>query len=221
MSSFPNRLPGSVILALSVIASAAFWLLRDSGLDRPLLLALKGAPVGLLALFAWIEGTGREGRMIAAVMALGACGDVLLEVAFRLGAASFLAGHLVAFALYFNHHRRWMSHSQRIAVLTLFVLVPVIAFRLPADRAMAPLVGLYGLGLGAMASSAWASSYSRYTVGLGAVLFVLSDLLIFAGMGPLAQSSLPHIAVWPVYYTGQLLVCLGVVRRLRADQPSG
>jgi uncharacterized membrane protein YhhN len=69
-----------------------------------------------------------------------------------------------------------------------------------------------------MAAAAWTSSFPRYRVGLGAVLFVASDLLIFARMGPLAASALPGLLVWPLYYFGQVLIATGVVGELRARQ---
>ena len=35
--------------------------------------------------------------------------------------------------------------------------------------------------------------------------------------GPLADSALPHLLIWPLYYIGQLLICLGALRLLRAE----
>ena len=66
-----------------------------------------------------------------------------------------------------------------------------------------------------MAGAAWTSSFSRYRVGIGAVLFVISDLLIFARMGVLAQSPLPDLLIWPLYYFGQFLIATGVVGELQ------
>ena len=66
-----------------------------------------------------------------------------------------------------------------------------------------------------MAASAWLSSFPRYRVGLGAVLFVASDLLIFARLGVQAESAVPDLLIWPLYYFGQFLICLGVVGALR------
>ena len=66
-----------------------------------------------------------------------------------------------------------------------------------------------------MAAAAWSSAFPRYRVGLGAVLFVVSDLLIFARMGPLSASPLPDMLIWPLYYLGQFLICTGAVGYLR------
>ena len=78
----------------------------------------------------------------------------------------------------------------------------------------APGVAFYALGLSAMTGAAWTSSFPRYRVGLGAVMFAVSDLLIFARMGPLAASALPDLLIWPLYYFGQFLICTGVVGEL-------
>ena len=43
------------------------------------------------------------------------------------------------------------------------------------------------------------------------VLFVASDLLIFARLGPLAGSPLPGLLIWPTYFAGQALIAWGVV----------
>src|SRR5690606_29011967 len=102
--------------------------------------------------------------------------------------------------------------SQKAAVAALLVLTPLIAWLLPADRAEAPSVAIYALALGAMAAGAWASVFPRYRVGSGAALFVLADLLLFAQMGPLADSPLPEYLVWPIYYLGQLLIAVGVAQ---------
>jgi uncharacterized membrane protein YhhN len=70
-----------------------------------------------------------------------------------------------------------------------------------------------------MAASAWASAFPRYRVGAGAALFLLSDLMLFAEMGPLQGSVVPQILVWPVYYLGQLLIATGVAQSLRKRDP--
>jgi len=61
-----------------------------------------------------------------------------------------------------------------------------------------------------MAAAAWTSRFPRFVVGLGAVLFVVSDLLIFARLGPLAGATWVGFGVWTLYFGGQLLICLGV-----------
>jgi uncharacterized membrane protein YhhN len=124
-----------------------------------------------------------------------------------------------AITLYLRHRRERLTPTQKAAAVALLLLTPAIAYMLPYNRSIASSLGLYGLALGAMAASAWASSFPRYRVGAGAVLFVVSDLLIFASLGPLAQNAVPRLLVWPLYYLGQFLICTGVLRTLRKHDP--
>lgn len=202
-------------LLASLVAGISFYFVRDGDVPGLYKMAWKGAGVALLAGYALARHKGRDSRQIAAVMACGALGDILIELSLVAGAAAFLLGHLIAIQLYVRHHRSTMSLSQKAAGWSLFLLVPAIAFWLPADRAAALGVGIYAVALGSMAAAAWSSTFSRYRVGIGAAMFAASDLLIFARMGPLATSPLPGLLIWPLYYLGQFLICTGVVGELR------
>ncbi|MFM5947962.1 MAG: lysoplasmalogenase family protein [Novosphingobium sp.] len=202
-------------LLASLIAGISFYFIRHSAVPGLYLMAWKGAGVALLAAYALARHKGADSRQIAAVMAFGALGDVLIELELIWGAIAFLIGHLIAIHLYVRHHRTVLTPSQKLAGWAFFLLIPLIAYLLPADRSAAPGIALYAAGLGAMTAAAWSSTFPRYRVGIGAVLFAVSDLLIFARMGPLAQSSLPDLLIWPLYYFGQFLICTGVVGELR------
>ncbi len=202
-------------LVASLIAGIGFWLVKDSGLPGIYQIAWKGAGVTLLAVYALARHPAPDARTIALVMALGALGDMAIEVNFQAGAFCFMLGHLAAIALYLRHRRDETTPSQKALAAVLLIGTPIIAWLLPADRSMALPVALYALTLGGMAGAAWSSSFPRYRVGIGAVLFVVSDLLIFAQMGPLAGSPLPRLLIWPLYYFGQFLICVGVIGTLR------
>lgn len=204
------------MLWASVIAAIAHYLLRDIPLPDPVSILLKGAGVALLALWALQQEAGRDSRALALVLGLGALGDMAIEWSLQAGALCFFAGHITAIALYRRHRRPSLTPSQKGAVLALLLLTPVVSLLLTGEVQ----VGLYALALGGMAAAAWASRFSRYRVGIGAVLFVASDLLLFAGMGPLAGSMVPGLLVWPTYYAGQFLVATGVVRSLRGPAQS-
>lgn len=206
-----------LVLAASAAAGASY--VGSWNLDPPPVLAIvwKGAGVALLALYAGLKARNLDGWLICLVMALGALGDVLLETSgLIVGAVAFLAGHLVAIALYLRNRIRRMSGRAWA-----FLIVPAavaIAFVLPSDRAMAPGVALYTLGLSVMAACALISRFPTVLTGLGAVMFVLSDLLIFARAGPWAQAAWIGLAIWALYYVGQLMICVGVVRTLERDR---
>lgn len=202
-------------LLASLVAGISYYFIRQGNMPDLFEWTWKGAGVALLAVYAMVRHSGADSRQIAAVMAFGALGDVLIELQLEWGAIAFLIGHLIAIHLYMRHRRAKLTISQKAAALAFLVLIPAIAFLLPSDRAAAPGVALYATGLGAMTAAAWTSSFSRYNVGLGAVMFAVSDLLIFARIGPLAGSTIPDLLIWPLYYFGQFLICTGVIGELR------
>jgi uncharacterized membrane protein YhhN len=198
-------------LLASIVAGIGYYLIAQTALPDIYEWAIKGAGAAFLAIYALTRHQGRDARQIAVVMAFGALGDVLIELDLVWGALAFLLGHLIAIQLYLRHHRTVLSPSQKLAGLSFLVLIPLIAFFLPVDRSAAPGLALYATGLGAMTAAAWSSTFSRYRVGIGAVMFAVSDLLIFSRMGPLSGSVLPDFLIWPLYYFGQFLICIGVV----------
>ncbi|MFM6831986.1 MAG: lysoplasmalogenase [Novosphingobium sp.] len=199
-------------LVASLVAGVSYWLAAKGHVPGLWLILWKGAGVALLAAYAWAHHPSRNAHMLALVMAFGALGDMVLEISFTGGAVAFLLGHLVAIALYLRHRRDNPTGSQKAAAVATLIGVPLIAWQL----SQAPDVALYALSLSGMAAAAWLSSFPRYRVGLGAMLFVVSDLLIFARMGPLSGSPIPGLLIWPLYYFGQFLICTGVIRTLRA-----
>ena len=176
--------------------------------------AWKGSGVGLLALWAATQARSLDGWLLAAALTLGTAGDMLLTThGLTVGAVAFFAGHCVATGLYLRHRARpwWIAAAVALAL-------PALSWWLPADRGEAPGLAFYALGLGAMAGTALASRFAL--AGLGAALFVVSDLLIFARLGPLAHSPLPGLLVWPTYFAGQALIAWGVATGLRGEAPA-
>jgi uncharacterized membrane protein YhhN len=179
-------------------------------------IAWKGAGVGLLAACAALRARSLDGWLLAAVMALGATGDVLLETSgLMVGAAAFLAGHLTAIVLYLRNRRARLSPLDWIIGLGVPPAAAALAFALPADRAGAPAAAAYALGLGAMAGAAWISRFPRGATALGAFMFVASDMLIFLRTGrPIAHQPWTGLTVWGLYFAGQTLIAIGVRRDL-------
>lgn len=198
-------------LIASVIAGVSYVATWGLALPAPIETAWKGAGVALLAVHAAVRARSLDGWLLVAVMALGAGGDVLLEThGLTAGAVSFLLGHLVATGLYLR------NRGPRLAgQLALIPVVAISAYLLPSDRAAAPGIAIYSLFLAIMAATALMSRFQRRLVGLGALMFVLSDLLIFARLGTLADTVATGLAVWGLYYFGQMLICLGVAKGLQ------
>ena len=207
------------LLLASMAAALAYFVLRQSPLVPEMwLIPLKGAGVALLALYVFMRHAGADARLLGAVFVLAALGDMAIEFDQMAGAILFFAYHMLAIALYLRHPRENPRTSQKAAAVAMLLLTPAIFWLLPAERADAWPIALYGLALGGMAACAWLSAFSRYRVGIGAVLFLVSDLLIVAGTGPLMGERLHQWLIWPMYYLGQLLIGLGVIDRLRRSE---
>ena len=193
----------------AVVAGLSFWAASHMGVSGALFIAWKGAGVGLLALFAGLVARERNGWLITAVLVLGMLGDVLLETSgIVIGAAAFLAGHLVSILLYLSNRR----HDGGAVAIAIALAVPAAAFAITHDITAT----VYAVALGGMAGAAWYSRFPRKIVATGALMFVASDLLIFARLGPLKDSVLPGLTIWPLYFAGQALIAYGVVRTLEA-----
>jgi uncharacterized membrane protein YhhN len=209
-----NIPPAHPLLLLSIVAGLAYPLLWDTGLSDAILLAAKGSGVALLALYAATQARCRDGWLLTAVMAFGALGDVLLNIRFEAGVLAFATGHMIAIRLYVRNRPDALQISQK----WLLALLPLAAFAMPwiilggHDGNIG--FGVYALLLALMTVTAWISRFPTHFVGVGALLFLISDGLIVARMGPLAEVASVNLAVWLLYYLGQLLICVGVTRTL-------
>jgi len=203
-------------LLASVTAAVAFYFLNDNPIGGVWLIALKGAAVGLLATYALRRAGGTlDGAVFVLALALSAAGDMVLELDFNAGGALFFASHLVATLFYLRQRRARTSPSQKLLAAALLAGTPLVSYFL----SLRPEIALYSLALGAMAAAAWMSRFPRYRVGTGAVLFIVSDWLIFSRFGPISLEPVPTYLIWPLYYAGQLMIATGVVQTLRGERP--
>lgn len=208
------------LFGIAVLAGGSYsltaWDVVDAGAWQA---AWKASGVALLAIWAATRARSTDGWLIAAVLALGALGDLLLEThGFTIGGAAFAAGHAVAIWLYLRNRRERLSSSQRLLGYLLAPATILISALLAAPAGQALSVGAYAAFLGIMAATAWTSRFPRYRVGIGAVLFVVSDLLIFSRFGVMKESVVPSLLIWPTYFAGQALIAWGVVQSLSSDQ---
>ncbi len=207
-------------LLASMAAATFYYFLRDNPVGEGTWgLALKGASVGLLALYVALripQGKHRgDGFLLVGALALAAAGDVAIELDFVTGGAFFTAAHVVAVGLYLRNRHQRPSPVQKLIGAMLLIGTPLVSYLLSGQGQIA----LYSAFLGAMASAAWMSHYPRYRVGTGAVLFVLSDWLIFARQGPLDLEPANTILIWPLYYAAQIMIATGIIQCLRGEQP--
>jgi YhhN family len=174
----------------------------------------KMAAVGFLVPYTLRRHRTGEFVLLAAVMGLWSLGDGLIEIDMIWGAIAFAAGHIVAIWLFLRHRRVHPVLSQKLLAVAVFVLAPDIAFFLAPDRVTGLQFAIYTLFVAGMAACAWNSNFPRYRVGLGAMAFVASDMLIFARAGALADAGWVSLAIWVLYYGGVLMIATGVVTTL-------
>ncbi|MEE4537843.1 MAG: lysoplasmalogenase family protein [Erythrobacter sp.] len=197
-------------LLASVTAAIAYYFVWNNPIGGVWLILLKGAGVGLLAVYAWRRSVGADGSILAGVLALSAAGDIALELSMSAGGALFAAAYGVAIALYCR------NGAGRLALIPALIAIatPIGVWLLTEDIAVTG----FGVILGIMAGSAWASRFPNHRVGVGTLLIVASDILLFSRMGTLDLGDLPDVLVWPLYYAGQLMIATGVVQTLRGER---
>ena len=202
-------------LLLGLTGALAFWILRATSFPELYLVPLKGFATLMLATYAFVRHKGPSARLLGMALVVAALGDMALEADRTIGGALFFLFHVMLVGLFLRHRRQRLAPTQTALVALLLLATPVIAYLLPVDRVLSMQTALYGLALGAMAAAAWASSFPRYRVGMGAMLFWLSDMLIFAQFGPLMDSEIARQAVYPIYFVGQIMICTGIIQTLR------
>lgn len=200
----------------AILAGVSYMAAVLAQMHGPLIIVWKGLGVGLLALWAAMEAKGQDGWLMALVLALGALGDVLLDAkGLEMGALAFAAGHFVAIYLYARNARPQRSLSQNLLVWALVPAALIICVAMLYPAAGWWHAALYTAIVAAMAAFAWASRFPRYRTGLGAIAFLVSDLLIFARAGGHVAPALAAALIWPLYFGGQAMIAHGVVTSLR------
>lgn len=210
------------LVTLSLAAGLIYPFLDDRfGLVADV--TLKGLGVAALALAAFVN-KGKGFRWLAAIMAAGALGDMLLEVpgAFFIGAGSFALGHCLAIGFYGTNRRLPMTLVPRIAAALLILYGLAMPTLVTPPGTPVGAETLYAVLLCGMAAamllSRFAFSSGTGPLGVaGALLFVLSDTFLIMRLGgTLVGGETVHgLIVWYSYYLGQLLIFLGVARTLR------
>lgn len=177
----------------------------------------KGAGVGLLLpyLLRWRVLDARW--LLAAMFALYALADVALEIDLVWGAFLFICGHIAALAYFWRNRRRPAEPSQMALAIVLPLAALTIGWFLAPTAADRPGLLLYILFVSLMSASAWCSRFPRYRTGIGAILFLTSDLILLAQEGGLLSDDIAGWLVWPLYYVGVFMMATGIVQRSRAE----
>ncbi len=201
-------------LVASLLFGISYPAAENFALPELFAIIWKMAAVGFLVPYALRRHHNGDFAMIAAVLAFCALGDGLIEIEMLWGGIAFAVAHMIAIWLYVRHWRKHAAFSQRLLAITVLICAPIIAYMLPGEKNLGQQAAAYTVFVAAMAACAWSSQFPRYRVGMGAMLFVLSDLLIFAEQGPLIATPFVGLLIWYLYYGGVLLIATGVVTTL-------
>ena len=202
----------------ALIGGISFFIAVYQRWDGPAIWAWKATGVGFLALWAAANARGTNGWLIAAVLGFGALGDYLLDAkGLVVGAAAFAGGHVIAVILYLTNRRAKTTPSQRLLGWLVTPATLAIIWGMLSPQPDWWHAAVYSLFVAAMAAAAWTSRFPRYRTGIGAMMFLASDLFIFAGEGAVLSKDVTLWLVWPLYFAGQALIAWGVVGTLAKE----
>ena len=225
-------LMASATAIVSLVAALCYWLVYATRAEKgPTGAGVKSLSTAGLALSVLTVPLGDWFWLIPLGLALGAVGDLLLALGgvqrFLAGVAAFGLGHL-AYAGGFLVRSGELGFDGLSAVevaalgglLVLLVSTEVWLAPRTGDlrqpvRAYVGLIGVMGVAavlLPAHQGQGW--------LRLGAVLFVLSDLMLalqlFVVKGAVTRTRLA-LALWPAYWAGQALIAFGAVMFWQAN----
>ncbi|MDP2733563.1 MAG: lysoplasmalogenase [Hoeflea sp.] len=200
-------------LAAVSLLGFAFYLLL---LERPAsLLRTVAKTLAIAALAALTLAVGGP-KLLALALVLSALGDAFLahegDAAFLGGLGSFLAAH-IAYAVLF------LSTGPGLTGVALPGLLAVTAFALAMGFVMVRSAGPLAAPVAAYVLAIAAMGLGGVTLGglvlIGVVLFMASDAILGSEKFLMPQNSpllrLTRPAVWILYYSGQVLITLGLL----------
>lgn len=208
--------PGGALAGVLAAAGAALALLYGAvfagGPPAKAKSAVKTGSVLALALAGVAAGAP---DLVVAGLALGAAGDFFLS---RAGTRAFLAGMAAFAAGHLAYGAEFLAAGVWPAAIPAFALA---ALGLSTEAWLAPRTGElrwpvrgYVAVITLMALAALTLPAARWPALLGALLFLLSDLLlalelfVLSGKGPKRAAG---YALWSAYWSGQALILWGMV----------
>lgn len=209
-----------VVLVMALVAGVSYVASWGLGLPAAAEIAWKGAGVSLLTLYAGLSARNLDGWLITLVLALGALGDVLLDAVGPLaGGLTFLMGDVVATGLYLRNRRHTITTGQSLLALGLTPALIALSYLLTSDPWTGSYRSVYSLAVALMAGTAWLSRFPLRRTGIGALMLVGANILLYVRFGPAPNAPGINLAIWTLYFGGQTLVCLGVTDTLKELGP--
>jgi uncharacterized membrane protein YhhN len=191
-----------------------YLMMQVAGFEGPLRLVVKGMLMATLLGWVLVALGPRAPRWLVAGLAFAILGDVLLDVRFELGMVGFLLMQ-ICYIVGFLRLGAWTGLRARWPVGVAYVIVG-----LGANIALGPHLGSLAIPVlvysTAILSMAALASGVGSRVGLGGLLFVISDALIGvdkAGAGFPGRG----MVVMLTYLAAQYLIATGWARRVDPD----
>ena len=179
---------------------------------------IKATPMVLLMAFVWVSSHSMTRRFLMLALSFSLLGDMLLSFDgfFIMGLAAFLLAQLTYTVLFLKFKHSAKYFKAWLAYILLYILC-MASIVLPSvmenDAVLAVIIGAYMCAISAMAICAGLQTTpSVYMTAAGAFIFVVSDSLIAMNkfVAPIEYAG---IGIMSTYYTAQLLIVFGMVRR--------
>ena len=205
---------------IAVFVGVIYWVgsLARSGvafeelasLPKPLIVATKGLFSVLLAISVFAARKGLASRMVGTALAISAVGDMLLvTVGSAAGGLAFAIAHLVAGFAYSKNRRENNSAPVWIAASAVPLIAVVSSYLVLRSSDQNILMSLFPLISASVAALAILSRFPLRLSGLGAAIFVASDVLFLADLGILRHSGEWGFLTWASYAVGYAMVARG------------
>lgn len=215
----PNKMSQRLWL-IAIFVGAIYWVgsLARSGvafeelaaLPKPLIVATKGLFSVLLAISVFAARKGLASQMVGTALAISAVGDMLLvTVGSAAGGLAFAIAHLVAGYAYATNRRENNTAALWIAASAVPLIAVISSYLMLRGSDQNILISLFPLLSASMAALAILSRFPLWLSGLGAAIFVASDVLFLADLGILRRSGEWGFLTWASYAVGYAMVARG------------
>lgn len=215
----PNKMSQRLWL-IAIFVGLIYWVgsLARSGvafeelasLPKPLIVATKGLFSILLAISVFAARKGLASQMVGTALAISAVGDMLLvTVGSAAGGLTFAIAHVLAGYAYAKNRRESNPAALWIAASAVPLIAVVSSYLVLHGSDQNILMSLFPLISGSMAALAILSRFPLWLSGLGAAIFVASDVLFLADLGVLQHSGEWGFLTWASYAVGYAMVARG------------
>jgi YhhN family len=201
------------IYMLGALARSGVAFAQLAELPKWLVVALKGCFSACLALSVFLARNGRATQYIAVALAVSAVADVLLvTVGLVPSGFAFAIAHCFAIAAYSTTRDSEASLVRVIGAIAIPIIAAVLSCWALAAGGHSIGIGFFPIISGTMASFAVLSRFPVHLNGLGAIIFLASDVLVFADIGVLQRSGELGWLTWACYAGGYALVARGAIK---------